>query len=344
MLQFLRTVNAIELAHGVGKKLEIRKYSDDGTLFFTCGDIVGKVSNEWKSVPKNLLQVSVVVDTETGDTFPLLHCPWERDNGKMPDAQTSCHRPATQRTGSRKSELLKDIWTCQRPTTQRTGPMRKRVLLLAVSCKKGGLCPGGIDLDNPAEWIRIVRDDGQAGAVQGHEIDFAKPLDVIEFVGRPMPQGKQRENWVIDNRSCRKISTESMQRLFQAFEEYGYHGFWNNLRPFLSEEEFDKVTQPSESLLFVSDVRIYENDYGKAKIDFTWEKFSVRGVSMTDQDFYYQIDNEGICYKRAIVVISIPAYCDWTHPDTGEGRAYKFVSKVFVVDRSVAKVEDDLPF
>ena len=51
--------------------------------------------------------------------------------------------------------------------------MKKRVFLLAVSCKNGGLCPGGIDLDNPKEWIRIVRDDGQAGAVQGHEIDFA---------------------------------------------------------------------------------------------------------------------------------------------------------------------------
>lgn len=27
--------------------------------------------------------------------------------------------------------------------------MKKKVLLLAVSCKTGGLCPGGIDLDNP---------------------------------------------------------------------------------------------------------------------------------------------------------------------------------------------------
>ena len=83
--------------------------------------------------------------------------------------------------------------------------MKKRVLLLAVSCKNGGLCPGGIDMDNPREWIRIVKDDGCAGAVQGHEIDFAKPLDVIEFDGRPMPQGKQREYWVIDNHSCRIV-------------------------------------------------------------------------------------------------------------------------------------------
>ena len=77
--------------------------------------------------------------------------------------------------------------------------MKKRVLLLAVSCKTGGLCPGGIDLNNPNKWIRIVKDDGHSGAVQGHDIDFAQPLDVIEFNGRPMPQGKQRENWVIDN-------------------------------------------------------------------------------------------------------------------------------------------------
>lgn len=115
----------------------------------------------------------------------------------------------------------------------------KRVFLLAVSCKNGGLCPGGIDLDNPKEWIRIVRDDGRAGAVQGYEIDFAKPLDVIEFDGRPMPQGKQKENWVIDNHSCRKVGTESIRRVIQAFKEYGYHGFWNNGYSYLREDELE---------------------------------------------------------------------------------------------------------
>ena len=139
--------------------------------------------------------------------------------------------------------------------------MKKRVLLLAVSCKTGGLCPGGIDLDNPKEWIRIVRDDGQSGAVQGYEIDFAQPLDVIEFDGHPMPQGKQRENWVIDNHSCKKVGTESKKRVVQAFKEYGYHGFWNNGYSFLREDELENVTQPSESMLFVSDVRLYKNDY-----------------------------------------------------------------------------------
>lgn len=30
---------------------------------------------------------------------------------------------------------------------------------------------------------------------------------------------------MIDNHSCRKIGTESMKRVMQAFREYGYHGF-----------------------------------------------------------------------------------------------------------------------
>ena len=209
--------------------------------------------------------------------------------------------------------------------------MKKRVLLLAVSCKTGGLCPGGIDLDNPSQWIRIVRDDDHAGAIQGYEIDFARPLDVIEFDGRPMPQGKQRENWVIDNHSCRKIGTEPIKRIVQAFSEYSYHGFWDNGYAYLREREFEQTTYPSESIMLVSDVRLYKNDNGKAKIDFKWEglPYPMQGVSMTDQDFYDKIDGQEVCFKNAIIVVSIPKDVDCTHPVTGEKRAYKFVSRVF---------------
>lgn len=209
--------------------------------------------------------------------------------------------------------------------------MKKRVFLLAVSCKKGGLCPGGIDLDNPKNWIRIVQDDGQAGAVQGYEIDFAKPLDIIEFDGHPMPQGVQKENWVIDNESCKKIGTESINRVVQAYREYGYHGFWNNGYAFLTENELNNLVHPSESIMVVSNVRLYKNGYGKAKIDFTWYglPYPMKGVSMTDQDFYDKLDYEDIHFKYAILVVSIPKDANWIHPETGEGRAYKFVSKVF---------------
>lgn len=83
--------------------------------------------------------------------------------------------------------------------------------------------------------------------------------------------------------------------------------------------------------MLVSDVRLYKNSYGKAKIDFTWSgrPYPMKGVSLTDQDFYDKLDDEKICYKLAIIVISIPKDADWTHPTTGERRAYKFVSKVF---------------
>lgn len=66
-------------------------------------------------------------------------------------------------------------------------------------------------------------------------------------------------------------------------------------------------------------------------------RYPMRGVSLTDQDFYDILDDEEVCYKYAIIVISIPKDADWTHPETGERRAYKFVSKVFGSNKSYFK-------
>ena len=210
--------------------------------------------------------------------------------------------------------------------------MRKKVLLLAVSCKTGGLCPGGLDLDDPSKWIRIVKDDGHSGAIQGHEIDFAKPLDVIEFDGRPMPQGKQLENWVIDNNSCRKTGNRAQDVLDWAHQQYAYKGFWRNYKAFLNEIEFNAVSVPSESILKVSDVDIYKNNFDRWKIDFNWQgaRFKIKGVSMTDPDFYE--NNDSVHIDNAYIVTSIPKEIDdWVHPETGEKRAYKFVSKIYKI-------------
>jgi hypothetical protein len=212
--------------------------------------------------------------------------------------------------------------------------MRKKVLLLAVSCKTGGLCPGGLDLDDPRKWIRIVKDDGHAGAIQGHEIDFAKPLDVIEFDGRPMPQGKQQENWVIDNNSCRKTGSRERDVLDWAYQQYAYKGFWKNFKSFLNEQEFSAVVDPSESIMKVTDVRIYKNDRDKAKIDFNWDRarFRITGVSMTDQDFYDKIKISDVNFENAYIITSIPKEIDdWVNPSTGEKQAYKFVSKIYAI-------------
>lgn len=231
--------------------------------------------------------------------------------------------------------------------------MKKRVLLLAVSCKQGGLCPGGLDLDNPSKWIRIVSNDGDGGAVQGYEIDHARPLQIIEFDGHPMPMGKQIENWVIDNNSCKCKGKARLQNgsgtdrelLDWAYNKYGYHGYWNNYRSFLNEEEFECVTEPSETILKVSNVRIYKNNYNRAKIDFDWSgaQFRLQGVSMTDQEFYDQIDGSEVEFDNAYLVISIPKKIDdWINPNTGQKQAYKFVSKVF--DISTNKTLSPSPF
>jgi hypothetical protein len=213
--------------------------------------------------------------------------------------------------------------------------MKKRVLLLAVSCKTGGLCPGGLDLDEPSRWIRIVKDDGQAGAVQGIEIDFGKPLDIIEFEGRPMPQGKQTENWVINNESCKKTGfydlNQTKEVLEWVYQQYSYNDFWGNYGAYLNEQEFRAVNVPSESILQVSDIDIYRNKKDKWKIDFKWYRvhFKIKGISMTDPDFYD--NNDSVHINNAYIVTSIPKEVDWTNPTTGEKQAYKFVSKIYKI-------------
>lgn len=215
--------------------------------------------------------------------------------------------------------------------------MKKRVLLLAWDFYH--IPPGGIDLDNPEEWIRIVADDGKAGAVQGIDIDFANPLDIIAFNGHPVPLGKQRENWAIDNFSCRNLgkgklngSSDTTTILNWAYKSYSYHGFWNNSKPYLDEDEFEAIEEPSVSILKVSEVHIYNNDFRKAKIDFKWNGHKIKGVSMTDRDYYERL-NDGedvIDLDNAYIVISIPKDADFKTMN-GEMRAYKFVSKVYEI-------------
>ena len=172
--------------------------------------------------------------------------------------------------------------------------MKKRVLLLYLDYYHNR--PIGIDLDNPKECIRIVADDGDAGEVQCFDIDFAKPLDVIIFDGHPVPQGKQQENWAIDNYSCKSLgkgelngSSDKITILNWVYKNYGYHGFWNSTKPYLDEAEFEAIKVSSVSILKVSEVSIYHNDFGKSKIDFKWSGHKICGISMANRDYFEEL-------------------------------------------------------
>lgn len=214
--------------------------------------------------------------------------------------------------------------------------MKKRVLLLY--CNYYHNRPIGIDLDNPKECIRLVADDGDAGEVQVSDIDFARSLDVITFDGHPVPQGKEQENWTIDNHSCRCLgkwelngNSDAPTLLDWVYKNYGYHGFWNNTKPYLDKAEFEAMEGPSVSILKVSEVRIYNNDFNKSKIDFKWSGHKICGISLSSLDYYEKLDNgHTITFDNAYIVISIPKEADFVSMN-GERRAYKFVRKVYEI-------------
>ena len=83
-----------------------------------------------------------------------------------------------------------------------------------------------------------------------------------------------------------------------------------------------------------TNVRIYQNERKKAKIDFDWEKsqFRMQWISMTDQDFYDKIKECDVNFNNAYIVTSIPKEIDdYVNPNTGQKQAFKFVSKIFEI-------------
>ena len=239
--------------------------------------------------------------------------------------------------------------------------MKKTVLLLAKSCKFGALCPGGVEITLSSEgrvtgignWIRIVADDGAAGAVQEHEIAYARPLDVVEFEIVHRPLGKQVENWVIDANAGTGATVvaqfaEPASILPYVHEHYPHKDFFGNHRAFLGEEEYAQVDH-TEVIMKVTNVDIYTNDRDKTKIDFDWDgsPSRIKWVAITDPDYYRDgsthIDSAYLC-------VAIPPKT-WLYK--GEERAYKFVAKVFPMTAPIhshpsvddaAPFEDDIPF
>lgn len=58
----------------------------------------------------------------------------------------------------------------------------------------------------------------------------------------------------------------------------------------------------------------------------------MKGISLTDQDFYDKLDKEDIYFDKAIIIVPIPKDASWVSPNNdGEKRAYKFMSKVYEI-------------
>ena len=233
--------------------------------------------------------------------------------------------------------------------------MKKRVLLLAASCKDGGLCPGGVDSDDPRKWVRIVKDDGAAGSVQGRDINYAHPLDVINFEGKHIPLGRQRENWAIlsspnpgewntcicEGRVWEKKGWSPRKLLDWVYSNYAYHEFWGDNLPYLSEACFNSLPEdcPTESIILARNICIHPSSSSgiyksKAKIDFEWgspeDPQVVSDCSMTDSDYFPALaSGQKINIEVAYLVVAIPKEC-WENPnDLFPPRAYKFVSKIY---------------
>ncbi|MBQ2128485.1 MAG: hypothetical protein II429_05095, partial [Prevotella sp.] len=81
-----------------------------------------------------------------------------------------------------------------------------------------------------------------------------------------------------------------------------------------------------------SNIQGANQTYGICSIDAA---LSFRGngtINIPNAGTWGVFTNEDVLFDEAYIVVSIPKEIDdWVHPETGEKRAYKFVSKIFEV-------------
>ena len=89
----------------------------------------------------------------------------------------------------------------------------------------------------------------------------------------------------------------------------------------------------------VDDIKVYNNEGGKKKADFTYKSNYYKGISVTDPDYYDIFEYN---FRKAYIIVSIPK-TDF------EGKYYKFIAKIFPINDfddndNNSSDYDDLPF
>ena len=218
--------------------------------------------------------------------------------------------------------------------------MKKDILLLTKSRKtsprteslgEDGFCVAGIDMKT-GEWIRLVAEgpEDDESLIDNDLLDefgyIAEPLDVVCVdVIRPVPNGCQSENWLMDTDDYIDIlGHASLRGLFSKHVAELPEFVYGNEAEALNGDEIEDIDY-SLILIPATDVRIYNTGFGnhrRTKVSFTYNGCEYKDLSMTDPDFY---SRTGETLDYAFIVVSLP------HDPWNNGLYYKFVAKILEV-------------
>lgn len=222
--------------------------------------------------------------------------------------------------------------------------MTKDIIILTKSKKDNGYCVAGVEYET-GKWIRLVSINQLfKGALTDFDMqltngDVCEPLDLVRVeIWGAAPKGCQTENYLIARGTkWIKLGKKTIEDVLKIHSPSKRDKIFGSSYPCLNAVDYFTY---SLVLAEVKNLRIYYNDNGSRKAEFTYNNIQYKGISVTDLEYcrkkMYQ--NE-FNYEKAYIVVSIP-----NEPYDADGKYYKFIAKVFPVKDINRTTEYNYPF
>lgn len=211
--------------------------------------------------------------------------------------------------------------------------MKKTIVILAKSIKNGHFCIAGKDLSN-FEWIRPVStEEGGEITKQQSKLTYqgaeARPWDCnifhnveIDFQ-RHVPLYFQPENYVISETPWQQRYKSSPDILFSLLDNP--KDLWGNNLCKINRNDIITPIEASLYLIYVSDLFLYRNEFGKRKVSFTYNNVRYENFSCTDPNFDNLINTQKR-YDNATLCLSLGELFN------EDNCHYKIVASIFIQD------------
>lgn len=218
--------------------------------------------------------------------------------------------------------------------------MEKEILILTKSCKNGGYCVAGIDLETKKS-VRLVSDDqGTQGALSKDDLRYidgeCQIFDKIKVtIIREEPLLHQSENLLVDTSKClKKLESVGIKDVLNVLENCKdmFPYIFKDTCPYLSENQVSNVNHSLE-IVRVKNLKLYIKTYNydnkekiKTKANFEYNGEQYNEISVTDSD-YYNITDYNSNINEAILIVSLP-----NKPIGNDKYYYKFIAKIIRLD------------
>lgn len=210
---------------------------------------------------------------------------------------------------------------------------KAKMILMTKSYKHKKYCVAGFNIEN-GQWIRLVSSKDQNNAIDMFVLDKFPKKDCLDIIGvnliENVPLFNQKENYLIDEtEEITRLGRVNLKDILNEVYLNKCHYIFGGTSRFITEDEAEDI---GYSLVFVQVQNLVIHCFfddnlqrWKNKCSFEYKGNYYYDISLTDPEYRHEKYND-VLFREAAIVVSLPSEPFY------DGKFYKFVAKVFVID------------